>query len=209
MKKGQRVLLLAGIMILAALLAFPMRKTVFDVVVVPFAYIFWMLGLVYHAFPQFLWWVVVIVFILFWFGKSLAASAKPPGRVQLKREPPKGQVEGLAEWIQKSEKGIYNKWLVANRLGKLAYGLLSLRNEAQPRSIFAPLEGPGWVPDPESKDYLHSGLQGSFADFSHRKGPFAPPVKTPLDHDPHIVITFLESQIESNGRPPSQNATED
>lgn len=206
--KKRRILLFVGILTLAALLAFPMRKAVFDVVVVPFAYIFWMLGLVYHAFPQFLWWVIVILFTLFWFGKSLASSAKPTGRIQLRREPPRGQVETLAEWVKKSEKGVYNKWLVANRLGKLAFGLLSMRDEGHTRSVFAPLEGPGWDPDPASKEYLRAGLQGSFADFPQQKGVLAVPIKTPLDHDLNTVVRFLESQISSDGRQTGPESTE-
>ena len=74
--------------------------------------------------------------------------------------------------------------------------------------MFAPLEGPGWEPDPESKAYLHSGLQGSFADFPQPKKPFASPERTPLDHDPRVVVSFLETQIESNGRPFKPDLTE-
>lgn len=192
----RRILLMIGIFALAALLAFPLRETIYEVVVIPLAYLLWVLGLLYHALPQFIWWIAMGLFLAFLFARSLVPKIKPPERVVQKRKPPKGQVETLAEWMQKSQKGVYNKWLVANRLGRLAHEILTLREHGKPRSIFAPLEGPGWEPSPELKEYLHSGLQTSFADFPNHSSAMKHPQKTPLDHDPRLAIEFFETQLD-------------
>lgn len=196
----RRVLVLIGIFILAGLFAFPLRNAIYEVVVVPVAYLLWAIGLLYRALPQFIWWIVVAVLTLYMFGKSIVPNLKLPRRRVQKSTPPKGDVERLAEWMHKSEKGVYNKWLVANRLGKLAYQILLQRDNGRPRSLFAPLEGPDWEATVELKNYLHSGLQGSFADFPSKKGFFTPPAKTPLDHDMREAVEFLESKIDNSSR---------
>lgn len=193
----RRAFVLTGILTLAALLAFPLRTAVYEVVVVPVSYVLWALGLIYHALPQFIWWIIVALLILFMFGKSVFPSLRLPRRLVNNSVPPKGQVEHLAEWIHKSEKGIYNRWLVANRLGRLAYHILMQRDSGRPRALFAPLDGPDWNASPDLTDYLHSGLQGSFADFPAENNPFGPPVKTPLDHDIQDAVEFLESKIDN------------
>jgi len=193
----RRILALAGILTLAALLAFPLRSAVYDAVIIPLAYVIWGLGLIYHSLSQSVWWVAVALLTLFIFGRSLAPNLQPPKRFVPKPAPPKGDVEHLASWIKKSDQGVYNKWLVANRLGKLAFQILEQRDNGKPRSLFEPLEGPGWLPDGELQNYLQAGLQGSFADFSGERKPFAPPPKTALDHDLEQVVEFLESQVEN------------
>ena len=196
----RRVLALIGIIALAVLLAFPLRDAVYETVIVPVAYILWALGLIYRALPQYVWWIIVAVLILYMFGKSILPYLKfPVGREQ-SPTPPKGQVEHLAEWIRKSEKGVYNRWLVANRLGRLAYQILVQRDSGRPRSLFAPLEGPDWNASPELTGYLHAGLQSSFADYPNENNPFGLPVKTPLDYDIRDAVEFLESKTDSTIR---------
>ena len=192
----RRALIVTGILALVVLLAFPMRQAVYEAVVIPVAYLIWALGLLYHALPQVDWWVAALVVVLYWFVKSLVPPARPPERERPSRGPLKGQAELLAEVLRKSEKGVYNKWLVANRLGKLAYQLLLQREYGKPRSQFAPLDGPDWNAPPRVTAYLQSGLQGSFADFPAGRNPFARPAQTPLDHDVKVVMDFLESKLD-------------
>jgi len=196
----RRALVLTGILALAALLAFPLRSAVYESVVVPVAYILWALGLIYHALSQSVWWIVVAVLILYLFGRSIVPHLKFPRRHVQNSLPPKGQVEHLAEWIHKSEKGVYNRWLVANRLGRLAYHILVQRDSGRSRALFAPLDGPDWNASTDLTNYLHSGLQGSFADYPRETNPFGPPMKTPLDHDIRNAVEFLESKIDNSLR---------
>jgi hypothetical protein len=198
MTRTQRWLILAGALIVAGILAFPLRETIFDTVVIPAAFITWNLGLLYRSFSQGTWWWVIIFFVLFMLAFSLAAAPDFRPRTTIKSKPPQGQVEGLAIWIRKAEKGIYFKWLVANRLGKLAYQILLHRETGRPRSVFAPLLGTDWEPGKELQQYLETGLHGSFADFPNT-GNLSAPQHTPLDLHVTEAVDFLESQVE-NGR---------
>jgi len=127
--------------------------------------------------------------------RSLVPASKP-----LRKEVPyfreeRGRVEALATALKRTKKGTYFKWMVANRLGKLAYQILLQREHGKPRSVFAPLVGEGWDPEPEIQQYLEKGLHGSFAEFPNSYwNTFVPPEKTPLDHDVHEVVEFLESK---------------
>lgn len=186
---------LSIIAIIAALLAFPFREAVYHLVVIPLAYVFWLLGLFYRSVDQSLWWIGIALVTLLVLGTSLLPEIKPKGsQIDLQREE-RGGVESLARALAKSTQGTYFKWVVANRLGKLAHQLLSMREHGKPRALFAPLTGEGWDPPDEVRRYLERGLQGSFADFPiGRWGSLSPPQKTSLDLDVSEAVEFLESQ---------------
>lgn len=196
--RNQRLLVLIGILIIAGLLAFPLRETIFDAVVIPVAFITWNLGLLYRTFSQGILWWVLIFLVFFMLAFSLATQPNFRPRTIIKSKPPQGQVENLALWMRKAEKGIYFKWLVANRLGRLAYQILLHRESGRPRSVFAPLLGADWEPGKELQQYLEVGLHGSFADFPHANS-LSSPQHTPLDLNVTEAVEFLESQVE-NGR---------
>jgi hypothetical protein len=191
----RRLFALFGIIVISLLLAFPLRGAVYDAIIVPAAYVFWVLGLVYHAVHQSLWWIVVIVFVLVVLVRSLLPKTKPLGRRTVKTKPTVGQVETLAAWVKKSERGNYFKWLIANRLGKIAYQVLSQRETGKTRSVFDPLTGSDWEPNNGVQTYLENGLHGSFTDHPRVAGLFSRPTKTPLDHDVSEAVDFLESQV--------------
>jgi hypothetical protein len=195
----QRRLILAAALVIAALLAFPLRQAIYQTVVIPVAFIAWNLGLFYHSLSQGIWWWIIIFVILFMLAFSLVPQPRFRNRVEIKSKPQLGQVESLAIWLRKAERGIYFKWLIANRLGKLAYQMLLHRESGRPRSVFAPLVGADWQPSKELQTYLETGLHGSFADFPDSKRPLATPEKTPLDLDIGEAVDFLESQVE-NGK---------
>jgi hypothetical protein len=196
----RRALIVTSILALSALLAFPLRSSVYEVVIVPISYLLWALGLFYHALPQFVWWIVLTALILYIFVRNIFSEIKFTRRREQRPTPPKGQVEQLSEWMHKSETGIYNRWLVANRLGRLAYRILVQRDSGRVRSFFAPLDGPDWNASPNLTGYLQAGLHGSFADYPNQNNPFIPPVKTPLDHDIREAVEFLETKIDNSIR---------
>jgi len=200
--KWGRWLAVAGVVVIAALLAFPLRGIVNELIVVPIAYIFWLLGLLYLSTHQVIWWMAILVVVLFILGKSLLPELKLSRKPVTPARHERGKVESLARSLQKSNKGIYFKWLVANRLGKLTHEILVQRSNGKPRSVFAPLIGEGLEPTPEMQQYLEKGLHGSFAEFPNTDNRyFAPPSKTSLDHDVAEVIEFLESKTESKDNP--------
>jgi hypothetical protein len=192
-----------GILVIAALLAFPLRETVYQMIVVPLAYLGWLLKLFYLSISQGVWWLVVAVVALFAIGRSLLPEINLGRKLVIYKKAERGSVETLSAALAKRDRGIYFKWLVANRLGKLAYQFLTQREHGKPRSVFAPLTAAGWDSPPEIQEYLEKGLRGSFAEFpSTRWNTLATPAKTPLDQDVRQVIEFLESQSELVHGPP-------
>jgi hypothetical protein len=194
--RTRRLLVLIGVLIVAGLVAFPLRQLIYESIVVPAAFIAWNLNLLYRAVSQGVWWAAIFVIVLFMLLFSLIPQPKFRRQWEAKRKPAVGQVEDLAASLGKAERGIYFKWLIANRLGKLAYQILLQRESGRPRSVFAPLVGLDWEPRKELQTYLETGLHGSFADYPQVNRAFGTPQKTPLDLDIAEAVEFLESQIE-------------
>jgi hypothetical protein len=188
---------MSGVVIIAAILAFPLRTAIYEVVVVPLAFLGWELGLFYHSLSQAAWWwlIFAIVFLMLIF--SLLPDYKPRHREEPKSKPKNGQVQDLAIWLQRAKSGIYFKWLIANRLGKLAYQILQHRESGRPRSVFAPLVGEDWEPPSALRQYLEIGLHGSFSDFPNTNRFLSTPPQTPLDYEVNSAVEFLESQVEN------------
>ena len=172
MTRLRRALILLGALVIAALLAFPLRETIHDSVVVPAAFIGWNLNLIYLSFSQGIWWWVIVFVVFLMVFASLLPRSSFPHRVETAAKSHQGQVQGLAVWLQKAEGGVYFKWLIANKLGKLAHQILLYRESGKERSVFAPLMGEDWQPTPELQEYLEKGLHGSFAEFPNTKLPF-------------------------------------
>jgi len=194
--KNQRIFAMIGILVMAILLAFPLRDAVFRIIVVPLAYVIWILGLIYRSVNQTIWWAVALVLVLAVISRSLMPQIKVAERVRLKTKPVVGQVENLASWIKKTQRCVYFKWMIANRLGKIANQVLANRSTGKQRSFFDPLTGPDWTPDSQVQSYLESGLHSSFADYPQKNRFFSTPEPTPLDHELNDVVQYLESQIE-------------
>jgi hypothetical protein len=140
---------------------------------------------------------VALLFVLVVFSRSLLPQFKVREKLRLKTKPVVGQVERLAIQISKTKRGIYFKWLIANRLGKIAHQILANRSTGKPRSYFDPLTGPDWTPDSPIQSYLALGLHGSFADYPQKSRLFSAAIQTPLDHDLKEVVQYLESQVEN------------
>lgn len=190
----RRSLALAGIVVIALLLAFPLRDAMYEAVIVPAAYALWFLGLLYRSVHQSVWWGLALLIVLVILARSLRSTGRIRERVRLKPRPVIGQVESLSAWVKRTDRGIYFKWLIANRLGKVAHEILLQRLGGRTRSYFDPLTGPDWTPDPSVQQYLEAGLKGSFADYPQKRWPFSKPAPTPLDHDVKDVLEYLESQ---------------
>jgi hypothetical protein len=193
-----RNLILIGIFAIALLIAFPLREAVYEAVIVPAAYAWWMLRLYYHSVNQSIWWFLALFLVLVALSRSLLPLGRLRGRMRIEPRPVLGQVEGLSVWVKRTERGIYFKWLIANRLGKVAHDVLTLRMGGKSRTFFEPLSGPDWAPDEGVEAYLESGLKGSFADYPQGRRFFSRPEPTPLDQDMNEVIEFLEEQVSNH-----------
>jgi hypothetical protein len=164
-------------------------------VIVPLAYIWWLVTLYYHVLPQLVIWIL-LVYIIFYTGlRGLLMEIPVNKTIFVRRQRAKGPVETLSLLVNKNSKGVYYKWLIANRLGRVARDLLDQRDGLQSKRKFARLLGRGWNPPQDVSAYLESGVNGSFADYP-RKGWGTP--HTPLDINPQHVIEYLESEMENN-----------
>ena len=141
-------------------------------------------------------WILIVAF-----AATLALGSLTPEEIS--RAPAdeaptvdRGPVESLAIWLIRAPHGGYFKWLVAQRLGKLARAMLAFRGRHEVPSGREALDGPGWNPPREVAAYLESGLNGSFADFPQPRWPFQRPRLSPLDLDPEEAIRFIESNME-------------
>lgn len=192
----KKALILAGMLVLALWLAFVMQDVVRFVFIVPLAYLWWGLNLLYSTIPQVVIWGVIVVLITFYFLNSLTALERPKIFIKWKTNTPEDSVETLAAALAKARGGIYNKWRVANRLAILARDLLIQRGDREHTKIVGPLVGRDWQPPESIRDYLEVGLNGSFADYPNRHWwLFKSAEPTPLDLDVEEVVEYLEWQM--------------
>ena len=94
---------------------------IYDVVIVPLAYVLWLGKLYYSAIPQWILWSVLLVAADSWPSYGICfRRAGPRAGKNRSASRPEGPVEALAVWIVKSRHGNYFKWQLANRLGRIA-----------------------------------------------------------------------------------------
>ncbi len=178
---------------LLALMAFALQDLFRALVITPLAYAWFRLGLYYRSVSQPVYWLILtgVVGMI-----ALGSLAGDLGRGRVRQRPippPKGQVEALAFWLARTRKGTYFKWLMANRLGRLARSLVSRDRPPGPGRIG--LDGRGWDAPPHVQDYLEAGLERSSTDFNQPKL-FSRPKKTVLDIPVSDAVDYLEDYME-------------
>ncbi len=183
----QRWLVGLGLLLVTAVLAFVLRDVVYAAVVVPLAYVFYVLKIYYSMVPQVLLWIILLT-VLIVSGLSLFAPDFSFGRKEeARRRSFAGQVETLATWITKSQRGNYFKWQIANRLGKI---------ELELEQNFG-WSGQSVLKNEAVETYFDAGLNHSFVDYQPQNR-FQTEI-TPLDLDPKEAIDYLEKLVENNG----------
>jgi len=178
----------------AVVISFILRDAIQRNVILPLAYLWWLLKLYYRAIPQLILWVLLVLAVFVSMFRLIPIKNLFRRIRKIEQKPAVGPIENAALWIKKSPGGIYYKWLIANRLGKVARELLDQR-EGRIRKGFVRLSGRDWNPPGEVDAYLETGLNGSFADFP-QSGWWAKP--TPLDVNPQQVIDYLENEMETS-----------
>lgn len=193
----RRRLILAGIFFSALIPAFLLRDVVERAIIVPLVYLWWLFRLYYSIVPQFVLWLLLVAVAFYSAVTVLTPKFNQRAVFRPKPEPPKGQIEAMVEWMEKSRRGgSYYKWLVANRLGKNAREILAQRDGQPISRKFGRLGGRGWNPPQEIDHYLDNGLNGSFSDYPHPRF-WQKSAPTPLDADPKQVIEFLEDEMKN------------
>ncbi len=193
----RRVLLLGSIFVVALVLALALQDLVRLALVIPLAYIWWAFGLLFGAVPQVVVWGIFVFLIAISLFNSLTTRIVRPRLAREKVKPHLGNVETLAQSIERSREGIYIKWQVANRLGRLARDFLIQRGDRVDAKVIGPLTGRDWHPSEPVRTYLETGLNGSFADYPSARRFFSHPQPTPLDLNVNEAVDFLEGQMKS------------
>jgi hypothetical protein len=188
-------LILVSVILLSAFLALRLSGVVYAMIVLPLSYLLWLLKLLYLALPGLIWWSVLALAVLYILITSLLPGIRFARRVKPPLRPARGSVESLAGWMDRSGRGTYFRWLVANRLGRIAHRILEDRSRGNRRSYFDPLTAPDWKPSSGVQSYLEAGLQGSFTDYPRTNTLLSTPVPSPLDHEVREVIEYLETQV--------------
>jgi len=202
MKRSLKLIGPAVLVVLAALMiAFLLRDVVEQVVIRPAIYLFWLLGILYHAIAQPVLWLALVLVMLYLTLAWLVGRLKPPsGPLALNSIPMRGPVDELALRIAGKDEGIYFKWQIARTLGQLAVDLQNLRQHTHSRK----LEFNNARATPRVRKYLDSGLNTSFSDYPlpgrlHIPGSRAQAGRsTPFDGDIGPIITYLESELEND-----------
>jgi len=188
--KRRQTFLIGAALIIASIMAFPLRDLVNELVINPLTYLFWVGGLYYRAIPKVVVWIILLVIVLSIFAGSYAGTWHREERSQVKKKPKMGQIEMLAGWISQPGRGNYFKWRVARLLGEAASRLLDLPEHSNRLNWGGRSE-----PSQDVRDYLEAALNTTFADYP-LPSPFRGRKPTPFDLNLEEVITFLESQLE-------------
>lgn len=189
-------IILAGIGIMIMIISLFLRDLILNMVILPLAYLWWILTLYYRAVPQLIIWGVLIAIVFISALRNIPLQTPIRYKEKKNQNLAKGPVEEFSQMLNKAPGGIYYKWLIANRLGNLARELLDQR-EGRRAQGFARLIGRDWHPPQKIESYLESGLNGSFADFPQSHW-WTRPQLTPLDVDTKQVIVYLESEMETS-----------
>lgn len=190
--RRRQMMLIGAAVIIAGIMAFPLRALVNDLVISPLTYLIWVGGVYYQAIPEVVVWIILLVIVLSIFAGSYAGTWHREERSQVKKRPKMGQIETLAGWISQPGRGNYFNWQVARLLGEAACRLLGLPEHSNRLN---------WSGSPEPsqnvRDYLEASLNTTFADYP-LPSPFRGRKPTPFDLNLEEVITFLESQLEKH-----------
>ena len=192
--------LVLGVIILVVLsaLAYFMRESIEQNIIQPLIYLWWVVGIYYDSFPQALTWIILVGVIIMIEIGSFATDASSSEGKRVPRKPAVGQVESLAGWFHRAPDGLYFKWLIAQRLGKLSRALNAFEARQPESSTREAVTSPVWDAPEEVAAYLESGLNGSFADYPRPRWSFQKSNPTPLDVDPDRVIDYIESMMEKS-----------
>ena len=192
---NRRLVLLGVILLVAAGLAYYLEDLVRSILFEPLSYLLWGLNIVYLSIAQLVYWILLVIGVTLMAFGSLYGSGRALKPVEEEKNTSQGPLQATARQISRTSQGVYYQWMIANRLGKLASSILSLRT-GKAENLGGEFDAQDWKPPDEVAAYLVSGLTRTFADFPRRIWYFRPQ-KTPFDIDLDQVTTYLETQMEN------------
>ncbi|MBL8102407.1 MAG: hypothetical protein JNM02_07765 [Anaerolineales bacterium] len=175
------------LLILIAVLLFPMRRWLAGAVVGFASYLVWTVNLIGLVIPQQILWAFLLILILYiaigsFYGKRYKEESSP-----VNKSPIVGAVEAMAGYIEERHRGIYFKWQIAHLLGKIQQSIQQTASRGTSSRI--PL------PSDRVQAFLDAGVNTSYADYAP-EGFVLKNNSTPLDIELEQVVAYLEEQME-------------
>lgn len=180
--------LLIGSVSFLAVLAFFLRDVIYQTVVIPLAYLWWLFQFYYSLVPQLVLWILLLIGVFVVAMSNFVPVVRPGRRDKSENSLPRGQVETLAKLLVRVRKGNYYKWQVAHRLGRIAVRLDEMSAGSSQLGVRS-----GAI-----EKYLEAGVTTTFVDYPRPSNPFQHPAQTVLDLNPEEVVDYLESQWENH-----------
>jgi hypothetical protein len=138
--------------------AFIFREFIRDQLVIPIAYVFWIIQLYAESVPQMFVWIFLILLAVILLAKGVLKVPKlagSRGRGSYRRM---GQVETWLEWINRAKGGRYFKSRLSRRLAELTIASIAFDKRISERDVERGLEH-GLLNLPENvQAYLQRGL---------------------------------------------------
>jgi hypothetical protein len=187
MVKFWKPLLSTSLLILVAILVFPIRRAVAGAVVWFGAYLVWSVNILGQVIPQQVLWLFLLILILYiavgsFYGKRYREESSPE-----MTDPVVGPVEAMAGYIEERHRGIYFKWQIAHRLGKIQQTIQEDASHGNSNQIS--------LPSDRVRDFLDAGVNTTYADYAPN-GLMLKNISTPFDIELEQVVDYLEEQME-------------
>ena len=115
----RRWLLFAGAFLSAVTLAFILRDVVEQLIILPLAYLWWLLRLYYSMFPQTILWVILVVAVVFSAITSLMPELRYRRAFKPVSKPAQGQIEILVDWLEKARRDAKDAEIINAHAGRL------------------------------------------------------------------------------------------
>lgn len=192
----RRLILLGVVFLVAAGMAYYLQDFVRSMLFEPLSYLLWGFNILYQSIAQLMYWILLVIGVTLMAFGSLYGRGRARKLVEEEKITPQGPLQATAGQISKTGQGVYYKWVIANRLGKLARSILSLRT-GHIDDYGGEFDAQDLNPPDEVAAYLVSGLTRSFAEFPRQRW-FSRSQKTPFDIDLDQVATYLESLMENH-----------
>lgn len=195
-----KALVLGGLILGTALLAFFVQDFVRELLLYPLVYMYWSLRLVYEAVPGVIWWGLAILILVLLAVKSLSWRGERAQALERLDAHLLSRPQSWMQQIKKTRHGDYFKWQLAREISQLA--LSSIANQerltleqAQKRLVANQLDLP-----PKIQAYLEAGtLSRSYGQYTQLESQLRiPGTHSPLDLDLLDIVSFLESRLETS-----------
>ena len=160
---------------------------------IPFLYVFWIGRFIFEAIPQTGLWTFFLVIFSLILAIGLIDKRKRKSTLYIPLTIDEGRVEGWVKLIDQAEKDHYFKWRLAQRLQKVALGVIAHQQGQSLKQTRQQLRQRELDIPPELQAYFQASLQ-SLGHLPVPKRFFQTTSATdsPLDLDLKQVIQFLE-----------------